>query len=125
MEPIELIRASNRTAPPGGQTPGMVREQAFAAEGIWAGVVLTQPGMVSDWHHHGDHDTHFYVTTGRARLEFGHEGRDEVNAGPGDFVHVPPRTVHRESNPSGETSVLVLFRAGKGDIVVNVAGPDA
>jgi hypothetical protein len=74
MEPIELVRASNRTAPPGGQTPGMVREQGFAAEGIWTGVVLTQPGtrdatrstlgMVSGWHHHGDHDTHFYVTTG-------------------------------------------------------------
>ena len=125
MERIELAKAADRTAPPRGQTPGMTREQAFAAQGLWAGVARTEPGMVSGWHHHGDHDTYFYVATGRAVLEFGPGGSDKVDAGPGDFVHVPPRTVHRESNPTDETSVLIAFRSGTGEVVVNVEGPVA
>jgi uncharacterized RmlC-like cupin family protein len=47
------------------------------------------------------------------------------DAGPGDFVHVPPHTVHRESNPTNETSVLIAFRSGRGEVVVNVEGPVA
>ena len=40
---------------------------------------------------------------GVLRLEFeGHEGY--IDAGPGDFVHVPAWTVHRESNPTREPS---------------------
>jgi uncharacterized RmlC-like cupin family protein len=123
MGRIEVVTAADRAAPPGGQTPGMAREQAFVAAGFWTGVAVTEPGMVSGWHHHGDHDTYFYVATGKAVLEFGHKGGDKIDAGPGDFVHVPPRTVHRESNPTDETSQLILFRVGGGDVVVNVDGP--
>jgi uncharacterized RmlC-like cupin family protein len=124
VEPIGLVKAADRTAPR-VQTPGMVREQAFASEGLWAGVALTESGMVSGWHHHGEHDTYIYVASGRAVLEFGPDGDDRVDAGSGDFVHVPPGTVHRENNPTGETSVLVVFRMGSGDVVVNVEGPGA
>ncbi|MDP9067160.1 MAG: cupin domain-containing protein [Actinomycetota bacterium] len=119
------MRADDRTAPPAGQTPGMVREQAFVADGVWSGVVFTEPGMISGWHHHDEHDTYFYVAAGRALLEFGPGGSDKVDAGPGDFVHVPRRTVHRESNPGEERSVLVGFRVGSGEVVVNVEGPES
>ncbi len=103
----------------------MVREQAFVADGVWSGVVFTEPGMISGWHHHDEHDTYFYVAAGRALLEFGPGGSDKVDAGPGDFVHVPRRTVHRESNPGEERSVLVGFRVGSGEVVVNVEGPES
>ncbi len=51
-------------------------------------------------------------------------GRDVVDAQVGDFVFVPPHTVHREGNPTSGESALVVVRAGSGEPVVNVDGPD-
>jgi uncharacterized RmlC-like cupin family protein len=105
-------------------TPGMRRRRAFTTPQVWAGMVHTEVGMVSGWHHHGDHDTMLYVLAGRLRLEFGPGGTDAVEAGPGDFLRVPPNTVHRESNPAAEPSTAVIARAGTGAVTVNVDGPD-
>lgn len=105
-------------------TPGMRRRLAFAAPGLWAGTVETQPGAGSGWHHHGTHETSLYVVRGRMRLESGPGGTDVVEAGPGDFLHVPAGVVHRESNPDTEVSTAVIGRAGSGVPTVNVAGPD-
>jgi len=52
-------------------TPGKVREQAVAVQGLWSGLVRTEPGVTSGWHHHGDNDTSVYVVEGAVRLEFG------------------------------------------------------
>jgi uncharacterized RmlC-like cupin family protein len=104
-------------------TPGMVRRRAFEAPGLWAGTVRTAPGATSGWHHHGDHETSLYVVSGVMRLESGPGGADVVEAGPGDFVHVPAHVVHRESNPAGEESEAVVARAGRGVPTVNVDGP--
>lgn len=122
--PVRIMRASERTTPSSAQTPGMKREQALAEEGIWAGVVRTEPGMFSGWHHHNDHDSYFYVLSGRVRMEFGPGGRQVLEAEPGDWMHVPKDTVHRESNPSSEESWLALVRVGSGPVVVNVDGPE-
>jgi uncharacterized RmlC-like cupin family protein len=122
-EPVRVIRAEDRVdADP---TPGMRREQAFAAPGLWAGVVHTDPGATSGWHHHGSHETSLYVVAGRMRLEFGPGGEEVVEAGPGDFLHVPAGVVHRESNPAGTQATAVIARAGEGVPTVNVEGPSA
>jgi uncharacterized RmlC-like cupin family protein len=118
---VRVVRPGERR--PGPSTPGMTREEAFAAEGMWSGTARTEPGMVSGWHHHGDYDTTIYVLSGALRMEFGPGGADTVVAGPGDFVHVPSGVVHREGNPSGEPADLVLVRAGQGPSTVNVDGP--
>jgi uncharacterized RmlC-like cupin family protein len=55
-------------------------------------------------------------------LEF-EGGEGYLDAGPGDFVHVPAFTVHRESNPTDEPSVAVIARAGGGIPTVNVDPP--
>jgi uncharacterized RmlC-like cupin family protein len=100
----------------------MQRARAFEVPTLWAGRVETAPGAVSGWHHHDLNQTSLYVVSGVLRLEF--EGYDgHLDAGPGDFVHVPPYTVHRESNPTGETSVAVIARAGGGIPTVNVDDP--
>ena len=106
-------------------TPGMRRQQAFAVEGLWAGLVHTSPGASSGWHHHGEHETSLYVVAGRLRLSWGPGGAQEQDAGPGEFVHVPAWTVHRESNPGDTTSTAVIARSGRGAPTVNVDGPDA
>jgi uncharacterized RmlC-like cupin family protein len=47
-----------------------------------------------------------------------------VEAQPGDFVRVPRGAVHRESNPSAQPADIVVVRAGRGESIYNVAGPD-
>jgi uncharacterized RmlC-like cupin family protein len=118
---VRVVRPGERRAGP--VTAGMVREEALATGGMWSGTARTEPGMVSGWHHHGEYETTIYVLSGALRLEFGPGGADAVQAGPGDFVHVPAGVVHREGNPSGEPADLVLVRAGRGESTVNVDGP--
>lgn len=104
-------------------TPGMLREQAIAVDGLWAGLVRTDPGAVTGWHHHGDYETSIYVARGRIRFESGRGGGDVVDAEPGDFVYVPRGAVHRESNPDDVESAIVVARAGRGVPTFNVDGP--
>jgi uncharacterized RmlC-like cupin family protein len=100
----------------------MNRALAFELPLLWAGQVVTEPGVVSGWHHHDRNESSLYIVRGVLRLEFeGHEGY--IDAGPGDFVHVPAWTVHRESNPGRETSLAVIARVGGGIPTVNVDGP--
>jgi uncharacterized RmlC-like cupin family protein len=56
-------------------------------------------------------------------MESGPGGSDAVEAGPGDFLSVPPRVVHREISPDSPVHAVVV-RVGEGQIVVNVEGPD-
>lgn len=121
-ERATVIRPTERRQP-GHRTPGMVREEAIAAEGRWVGTVRTEPGMSSAWHHHSGHDTYVYVLAGRLRVESGSGGTAVVEAEPGDFLHIPARAVHRESTAGPEPVEAVVFRVGDGEVVVNVDGP--
>ena len=120
-DPVTRITPADRV--PGDPTPGMVRERAVAVEGMWSGFVRTEAGMTSAWHHHGDYDTSIYVASGSLRMECGPGGSVVVEAGPGDFLHVPKGAVHREGNPGRAESHLVVVRAGTGPAVINVDGP--
>jgi uncharacterized RmlC-like cupin family protein len=104
-------------------TPGKVREQAFDVHGLWSGLVRTDPGVTSGWHHHGDHDTSVYVVDGTVRIEFGPGGAQAVDAGPGDFLHIPKHVVHREINSGSTPSQEVVTRSGTGPVTTNVDGP--
>jgi len=121
-ERVVRIGPEDRIA--GEGTPGMVREEAVASGQMWAGVARTDAGMVSGWHHHGEHDSVIYVVSGVLRMESGPGGTEVVEAHPGDFISVPPGAVHREGNPSNEEARIVVFRSGTGPVVVNVEGPD-
>ena len=121
-EQIVVVTPRDRKAGP--PTAGMERQQAFATDGVWAGLVRTAPGMVSGWHHHGEYETVIYVLTGLLKMEFGPGGSTVVEAGPGDFVYVPKGVVHRESNPSAEPADLIGTRAGRGESIFNVDGPE-
>ena len=109
---------------PGTATPGMVRHEAVSTRGMWAGVVETEPGATSGWHHHGEYESTLHIVRGRMRMEFGPGGGEVVEVGPGDFLYVAPYTVHREGNPTAEPGVAVVVRAGRGKPVFNVDGPD-
>ena len=102
----------------------MAREEALATGSMWAGLVRTEAGMVSAWHHHGDHDSVIYVLDGAMRMESGPGGTEVLDAEPGDFLHVPPGAVHRESNPTDQEARIVVFRSGTGPVVINTDEPD-
>jgi uncharacterized RmlC-like cupin family protein len=120
-DPITRISPGDRVET--DPTPGVVREQAIAVDGLWAGLAKTAPGMTSGWHHHGEYVTSIYVVSGQLRMESGIGGTDVVEAVAGDFLHVPPGAIHRESNPSDAESHIVVVRAGRGIPTVNVEGP--
>ncbi len=118
----EVVAANDRVQPPGQQTRGMVREQAFAGDDRWVGYVHSDPGEWSGWHHHGETDTYFYVLQGGVDFEFGVAG-DTTEVGTGEFCHVPGGLVHRERPHPGQRAELVLVRIGSGPTVINVADP--
>jgi uncharacterized RmlC-like cupin family protein len=125
MEPLqpEVVRDEQRLRLPGLQTAGVLREQAFSTDDAWVGVVITEPGAMSAWHHHGDHETYAYVVSGSKRIEYGPGGAQSLTAGPGDLIHLPQGLMHREGNPSGEVSRSIAFRMGSGPATINVEGP--
>ncbi|ARP72063.1 cupin [Streptomyces pluripotens] len=118
---VTVVGPSERR--PGPPTPGMERQEAFATQDMWSGLIRTAPGMVSGWHHHGDYDTVVYVLSGRVKIDFGAGGADSVTGRPGDFIRVPRDTVHREGNPSAEPAEALVLRVGKGPSTFNVEGP--
>jgi uncharacterized RmlC-like cupin family protein len=121
---VRVIREVERVVPDAAQTPGMIREEAVSSQGQWIGVVKAVPGMVSGWHHHGANDTYVYVMGGRLRVEYGPGGKEVAEAGPGDFLHIPRDTVHREASGSPEGAESVVFRVGGGEVLFNVDGPE-
>lgn len=124
MPRARVIRPADRVVPE-GETPGMEREEALASEGLWMGVVRTEPGVITGWHHHGEYDTYVYVLSGRAVLEYGPGGSLVEEAEAGDFLHIPRAAVHREGSARGSRGVeAVLFRVGRGQVVFNVDRPE-
>ena len=119
---VRRIPPGERTE--GAATPGMIREEAVATEGLWAGFVRTAAGMVSGWHHHGGYETAIYVISGTVQMEFGPAGTETLEGRPGDFLYVAPGAVHRESNPTGHESHIIVVRSGSGPPVVNVDAPE-
>jgi len=61
-------------------------------------------------HFHRTMSESFFVVSGRVEL---YDGSQWVDAGPGDFVHVPEGGVHGFRNQSAEpASMLILFAPG-------------
>ena len=108
------------------QTPGMNRAAAinFARVGarkLWAGTVHIHANAKTGAHHHGPLESVIYVVKGRARLRWGEQLEYVAEAGPGDFIYVPPYVPHQEINAmSDETLECVLVRSDNEAVVVNL-----
>ena len=108
------------------QTPGMNRAAAInkaraGAEKIWAGTVTIHANAKTGAHHHGDLESIIYVVKGKARMRWGDHLEYTAEAGPGDFIYVPPYVPHQEINASrDETLECVLVRSGQEPVVVNL-----
>jgi len=108
------------------QTAGMTRAAAITyartgASKLWAGTVVVQPDAKTGPHHHGELETVLYIVKGRARMRWGDRLEFTGEAGPGDFIYVPPFVPHQEINAHpDETCEAVVVRSGQDPIVVNL-----
>jgi uncharacterized RmlC-like cupin family protein len=108
------------------QTPGMNREAAITtatagAQKLWAGTVLIHPDAKTGAHHHGELESVIYVVSGQARMRWGERLEYMAEAGPGDFIFVPPYVPHQEINASADQPLsCVLVRSGQDPVVVNI-----
>ena len=120
------IIAANNLDPNTPQTPGMSRTAAIThartgANKLWAGTVIVQPNAKTGPHHHGDLETVLYIVRGRARMRWGDHLEYSGEAGPGDFIYVPPFVPHQEINAlPDEPCEAVVVRSGQDPIVVNL-----
>ncbi len=107
-------------------TPGMDRKVAInfartGAQKLWAGTVTIQADAKTGAHHHGHLESVIYVIKGKARMRWGEKLEFCAEAGPGDFIYVPPFVPHQEINASpDEVLECVLCRSDGDAIAVNL-----
>ena len=107
-------------------TPGMDRAVAIdrartGAQKLWAGTVHIHANAKTGAHHHGPLESVIYVVSGRARMRWGERLEFTAEAGPGDFIYVPPFVPHQEINASTDEPLsCVLVRSDSEAVVVNL-----
>ena len=108
------------------QTPGMTRAAAIdhartGAQKLWAGTVVIEPNAKTGPHHHGALESVVYVVSGRARMRWGERLELVAEAGPGDFIYVPPYVPHQEINArTDEPLSCVIVRSNQEPVIVNL-----
>jgi uncharacterized RmlC-like cupin family protein len=111
------------------QTPGMTRAAAITharagASKLWAGSVEIHANAKTGPHHHGELESVIYIVSGRARMRWGEQLEFIAEAGPGDFIFVPPYVPHQEINAAlDQPLICVVVRSGQQPIVVNLDIP--
>ena len=108
------------------QTPGMNRAAAInyarvGAQKLRAGTVTIHAHAKTGAHHHGHLESIIYVVKGKARMRWGEQLQFTAEAGPGDFIFVPPYVPHQEINASPDEPLeCVLVRSDNEAVVVNL-----
>ena len=123
------IVSSNRLDSNTPQTPGMTRAAAInramaGANKLWAGTVHIHPNAKTAPHHHGELESIIYIISGRARMRWGERLEFVAEAGPGDFIFVPPFVPHQEINANAtEPLACVVVRSDQEPVVINLDIP--
>lgn len=122
---VRVIRG-DKLDPNTAQTPGMFRQAAInharvGAQKIWAGTVSIQPNAKTGAHHHGALESVIYVVRGRARMRWGEKLEFVAEAGPGDFIFIPPYVPHQEINADPDQPLeCVLVRSDNEAVAINI-----
>jgi uncharacterized RmlC-like cupin family protein len=125
LDGIRVVHAGELDANT-AQTQGMSRAAAITtatagAQKLWAGTVSILADAKTGAHHHGELESVIYVVRGHARMRWGDALQFVAEAGPGDFIFVPPFVPHQEINASSDVTLeCVLVRSGQDPVVVNL-----
>ena len=83
--------------------------------------MVIKPNAKTGAHHHGHLESIIYVVRGKARMRWGEHLQFTAEAGPGDFIFVPPYVPHQEINAStDEVLECVLVRSDGQAIAINL-----
>ena len=89
------------------------------AEGIHLAIATIPPGCASSPHYHVNCESAIYVSKGRGRFLTGIHLEKSLDISAGDFIYVPPESVHQPVNDSlSETMELIVARNAPVEIVV-------
>jgi uncharacterized RmlC-like cupin family protein len=120
----QLIAPEAFTELPGPPNAPFVRRQCYDDGHVWIGVVTTEPGTASPWHHHGDYDTYAYVLAGEGKVEFADPERATIHCTEtGSFLFLPKGIAHREVNSGTTQNRFLIVRVGQGPSVFPVDAP--
>lgn len=122
--PIHVVHA-DALATAAAQGAGMTRYEAVAGSTVGTqhlrlGRVVAHAGMISSAHHHGDCETAVYLVRGRALMLFGPDLSERIELVPGDFLFVPPWTIHVEANLGGEDAEFIVAQSSPQGVAVNL-----
>ena len=110
-------RADARHGPQGRDQPRPRRR----AEDLGRHGHASSPNAKTGAHHHGALESVIYVVRGKARMRWGEQLEFVAEAGPGDFIYVPPYVPHQEINASPDEPLeCVLVRSDNEAVVVNL-----
>ena len=85
---------------------------------------MIHPNAKTGAHHHGPVESVIYVVSGRARMRWGERLEFMAEAGPGDFIYVPPlRAAPGDQRERRRELSCVLVRSGQEPVVVNLDMP--
>jgi uncharacterized RmlC-like cupin family protein len=103
------------------QRAAAINAARVGAQKIWAGTVRIDANAKTGAHHHGALESVIYVVSGRARMRWGERLEFVAEAGPGDFIYVPPYVPHQEINALTDQPLhCVLVRSDNEAVVVNL-----
>ncbi len=114
---VRVIPAGSLDGASVPSTPGMDRKAAIdfaraGAQKLWAGTVTIHAGAKTGAHHHGPLESVIFVVKGRARMRWGDKLEFTAEAGPDDFIFVPPYVPHQEINARDDEALeCVLVRS--------------
>ncbi len=122
--PIHVVHA-DALATDAAQVVGMTHYDAIGGRTVGTrslrlGRVVAHAGLISSVHHHGDCKTAVYLVSGRALMLFGPDLRERIELVPGDFLFVPPWTIHAETNLGGEDAEFIVAQSSPQGVAVNL-----
>ena len=96
-----------------------VSQALGGAEGIHLAIATIPPGCASSPHYHVNCESAIYVSKGKGRFLTGKRLETSLDISEGDFIYVPPDSVHQPVNDSlSDTMELIVARNAPVEIVV-------
>ncbi len=96
-----------------------VSKALAGTEGIHLAIATIPPACAASPHYHVNCESAIYVVKGRGRFLSGEHLQNADEIGAGDFIYVPPNSVHQPINDStSEPMELIVARNTPVEIVV-------
>ena len=96
-----------------------VSKALAGTEGIHLAIATIPPGCASSPHYHVNCESAIYVKSGKGRFLTGKHLEETLEIEEGDFIYVPPDSVHQPVNDStSEPMELIVARNAPVEIVV-------